>query len=119
MGEITVNVQSAAPTNVTLLFRSSEDSDLIQLPLAEPHGHAIAAVLAADPFPNKPGALSHRIIEVSETPGQPRKATILSSKGRSRAKSAVEVPEYMYLLIWNCWRLGKLPYALPSEVLRR
>ena len=119
MGEITVNVQSAAPTNVTLLFRSSEDSDLIQLPLAEPHGHAIAAVLAADPFPNKPGALSHRIIEVSETPGQPRKATILSSKGRSRAKSAVEVPEYMYLLIWNCWRQGKLPYALPSEVLRR
>ena len=119
MGKITVTVQSAAHTSVTLLFHGSDDSDLIQLPLAEPHGHAIAAILAADPFPRKPGALSHRIIEVSETPGQPRKATILSSKGHSRTKTAVEVPESMYLLIWNCWRQGKLPYALSSEALRR
>ena len=119
MGEITVTVQSAAPTSFTLLFQSSGDSDLVQLPLGREHGSAIASVLATDPFPKKPGMLSHRIIEVSETPGEPRKATILTSKGRSRAKSAVEVPESVYLLIWNCWRQGKLPYALSREALRR
>ena len=119
MGEITVTLQSASPTGVTLLFVKDGDSDLVEFPLSQEHGSAFNAIYASDPFPQKRGTLLRQIIELSESPGKPRRAVVLTSKGRSRRKAAAAVPNELYLLIWNCWHHRKLPYALDPSTCRR
>jgi len=119
MGEITVTLQSASPTGVTLLFAQDGDSDLVDFQLSPDYALPFNAIYAADPFHHKRGTLRREIIKVSETPGKPRRAVIRTSKGRSRHKSAAAVPNELYLLIWNCWHHRKLPYALDPSACRR
>lgn len=119
MGEITVTLQNASPTGVTLLFMKDGDSDLVEFSLSQEHASAFNEIYASDPFPQKRGTLRRQIIEVSESPGEPRRAVVRTSKGRSRQKAAAVVPHELYLLIWNCWHHRKLPYALDTSTCRK
>jgi hypothetical protein len=118
MSEVTVTLQSASPTGVVLLFTQKGDSDLVDFPLAPEHAMWFNTIYATDPFPQKLGSLRREIIEMSECPGEPRRAVVRTSKGRSRHKSLASIPNELYLLIWNCWRQRKLPYALDTSVCR-
>ena len=118
MSEVTVILKSASPTGVVLLFTQNGDSDLVDFPLGSEHAVWFDSIYTNDPFPQKRGTLRREIIEMSESPGEPRRAVVRTSKGRSRHKSLAAIPNELYLLIWNCWHHRKLPYALDPSVCR-
>jgi hypothetical protein len=113
MDSFLITIEETKPSSVTLLFELAGEHDRVVVPLEPDQAAHFIVVTSTDPFPSRPGTCKYQVIETSKARGKPLRATIRTLKGRSRAKSDVEIPREMYLLIWNCWHNQRLPREMP------
>ena len=109
MSQVDVILEKASNDGVTLAFVHCGNHELVDFSLSHEQALGFSSIYATDPFPGTIGTLHHEIIELFDLP---KRAVVLTSKGKSRRKTKTEISNDLYFLIRGCWRGNALPSAL-------